>query len=116
MSENWHLYEEIAGVVGTEKADAIIEARGGGRVCIPSKMREGHWLAKLIGHDFTAGRGSLNLELPLGKSGFKARIRRNYTVLVAEGKSSDTIARTLGISRRTVLRWNAKLKAEQRGD
>lgn len=109
---------EIADVAGEAAAEAIARAKGGGRMSIPAKVGPSHWLAALVGIEaaqkisrhFTSGRGTVEIEVPLGQAGTLARAYRTMHRMIVDGRSSDEIARVVGMTRRTVLRNKAKLR------
>lgn len=120
MTQLPRLLAEIADVAGEPAALAIARAKGGGRALIPAKVKPGHWLAETIGMElavriadhFTSGRGSVEIDVPLGPAGTLAGAYRTMHKLLAEGRPSDEIARTVGMTRRTVLRNKAKLRGD----
>lgn len=114
---------EIAEVAGEPAALAIAAARGGGRASIPARVKPGHWLAETVGMDaavaisrhFTSGRGTVEIDVPLGPSGTIAKAYRAMHNMIAEGRSADEIARAVGMSRRSVLRNKARLRGADDG-
>lgn len=110
---------EIAAIVGEGSALKIAREKGGGRCHFPADPKAGHWLVSLIGvdkarrlcRDLSQGTASdgdrlrgLYIDVPLGPTGTRADLHRTIERLYREGQSHDSIARTLGVSRRTVLR------------
>jgi DNA-binding NarL/FixJ family response regulator len=121
MSFKSILLQEIAEIIGEVATKQLVAAKGGGRIRIPAKILQTHWLAKTIGFEaaqalashFTSGYGTLELELPISEAGAISKFRVEIFRLIEEGMSSDKIARTVGVSRRTVLRNRAKLRAQR---
>lgn len=115
------LLEEIRIVAGLSAALKIAHEKGGGRISMPAKLKDGHWLVELLGREaaeklafhFTSGRGSVELEIPLGPAGTIAKARRTMGKMIEDGEASDdAIARATGMSRRTVLRKKKVLKGQ----
>lgn len=117
MSEDYShlpkLLAEIAEVAGLGAALLVARERGGDRASFPAaaQVSPGNWLHDLVGREaalkiadrFTS-RGSIELEVPLGPEGARSRSRDALYRMMTEGRSSGEIARTLGITRRTVVR------------
>lgn len=128
MSEDFSylpkLLAEIAEVAGLGPALLVARERGGDRASFPAaaQVGPGNWLHDLVGREaalkiadrFTS-RGSIELEVPLGPAGALSRSREALQRMIAEGKSSGEIARTLGITRRTVVRNRRRLRDEEDG-
>jgi hypothetical protein len=121
MSELPRLLEEIKTVAGLPAALKIAHEKGGGRASIPAKLKADHWLVELLGMEtaekiafhFTSGRGSVEIEVPLGPVGTIAKARHVMGKMIEGGSaSSDAIARATGMSRRTVLRKKKKLRGQ----
>ncbi len=119
MSYSWlpSLLAEIAEVAGLDAALALARARGGSRITIPAAPGKGHWLCKLVGReaalalaehfatsDGVSRRRGAILELPVGPVGAHAQVSRRVDAMIRAGVSADEIARTVGVSRRTVFR------------
>lgn len=127
MSPSWlpDTLAEIADVIGVDAALRLADARGGGRVTIPSRAPEGHWLVGLIGREAAdqlcahfrtlspegAARG-VELDLPRGPTGTLASARRRIAQAMADGASAEAAARHAGMSRRTAYR----MKKRRTGD
>lgn len=124
------LLAEIAEIAGIDAALAIAEAKGGIQGRITSQLRPGNWLvkcvgmekAKLISAHFLAGRGRIDLDIPLGPTGsVKADIRRRaiaYQKALADGHTVFKTARMIGVTRRSVQRFKARMneRDEDQGD
>lgn len=122
MSSLPGLLAEIEEIAGLAAALKVADVKGGGRAYIPARLKADHWLvvalgwetAELIAHHFTSGRGSVELDIPLGPAGTVAKARANIARMIDRGGvSSDEIARATGMSRRTVLRKKAKIRRDE---
>lgn len=112
------ILSEIAAIVGEKSALLIAHEKGGGRCNFPAVPGSDHWLSKLIGHDkakrlckeLSLGSADsdrlrgIYADIPLGPAATRAITHRTIDKLAREGKSHDAIARTCGVSRRTVQR------------
>jgi hypothetical protein len=72
------VFADITALVGREAATRLVQAKGGTRIFIPSRVSKEHWLAKLLGHEIaqtlakhyadqlsaSGHRGGRQLELP----------------------------------------------------
>lgn len=113
---------EIAELVGLDAAVKVAEAKGGTRAFIARRPKPGSWLVQAVGQEiadriavhFTNGRAGIEIEFPVGPAGSYVRQRRaraqRMNALTQEGLSSDRIAREVGITRRNVNRFKAKLR------
>lgn len=115
------LLAEIAEVIGVAATLRLADARGGGRVTIPSRAPEGHWLPGLLGRDAAdrlcahfrtlspegAARG-VELDLPRGPTGTLASARRRMAQSMDAGSSAEAAARSAGMSRRTAYRMKKR--------
>lgn len=123
--------QEIADVAGETAALSIAARHGGRRVYIPSRAKllqdadgngtvEHYWLVECVGielarkicaHFEVDGRGQ-RIEIPLHVGGtyrqFLRSITRRVHELEDEGKSSTEIAKTLGLTQRTVHRHRSR--------
>jgi hypothetical protein len=110
---------EIAEVAGLRAALALAEERGGNRVYFPApaQLSEGHSLVKIVGREAAvkicehfARLGGIELEVPRGPTGSRAKQWRHIAQLIEAGAPSGVITRRLGICRRTVIRHRAKAR------
>jgi hypothetical protein len=110
---------EIAEVAGLRAALALAEARGGNRLYIPmpSQLSDGHPLVKIVGPaaakklcEHFARLSGVDLEIPRGPTGSRAKQWRHMAQLIEEGAPSSIITQRLGISRRTVIRHRSKIR------
>ncbi|WP_316200424.1 MULTISPECIES: helix-turn-helix domain-containing protein [unclassified Bradyrhizobium] len=118
--------QEIADVAGEAAALKIAAQHGGRRVYFPSTDKligdscEHYWLVECVGlelarkiceHFQVDGRGQ-RIEIPLHVGGTYRQFIRSITKRVHEledeGKSSAEIARTLGLTQRTVHRHRSR--------
>ncbi|MBO6553240.1 MAG: helix-turn-helix domain-containing protein [Roseitalea sp.] len=114
---------DIATVIGLENAIAIARAKGGTRVWIPTKVSDGHWLARLVGMNAAMALCSyyavdgigVSLDIPLTTfSSYKraeAERAKAIRALLDEGKTASEIARIVGVDRRTVFAHKAAIKS-----
>lgn len=117
--------EELDAICGKEGAHKLLVACGGTRVYVPARFADDHPLIAIMGEaaalalsaDICCGRGGAEVHVPLGGTGARARAREELRALIAAGLSAATIARRLGISRRTVFREKRRqrLEARQKG-
>jgi hypothetical protein len=109
---------DIARIAGEEAARRIAGAVGGTRVYIPPVPGPDHWLSQLVGPEaarkiadhFGAGF-SVNLEIPLGDTGFIASQQARIDAMILAGRSERDIARACRYTARTIRRRRARLKA-----
>ncbi len=118
------LLDEIAQVAGLRAALALSCDYGGGRVYIPARVGETHWLVRCVGREaadkicahFSAtihnererSSHGVALIVPLGDHAFYQRARAAAERLTDDGKSQNEIARQIGVSIRTVRRVQAR--------
>ncbi|MCB1537353.1 MAG: hypothetical protein KDJ44_22255 [Rhodoblastus sp.] len=130
MTERLHLpplLNKIAEVAGVVAAVQIAEARGGTRVHLPTRARDGHWLVECVGREaadkicahFRAESGSGGLlgcyvDVPLGPKNFYAQARRRALEMRDE-KSKAQIALELRVSERVVRKWFEDRTDERQG-
>lgn len=108
--------EQIAHLIGRDKTEALIRSHGGGRVYIPLKADEDHWLSKCVGQrsaqrmcdHFTTGRG-VQLELPKSARFDHVNTFDEVARMTDEGFSLDRIARAMNLHTRTISRARSKL-------
>ena len=107
---------------GLRAALAIAEAKGGTEAHFPARAPDDHWLPRAVGREaadricahFAVGRGGVRLEVPLGPHRFYARARRMAAELVGKGRSTNEVARAVGVHGRTV--WRIKARMRDTGD
>lgn len=108
------LLEEIAGAAGLDAALALAEAKGGQKIYLPDRPGADHWLSRLVGHEAAARicelHGVRNVEIPRGPAGSAQRLRRRIARMIADGASSNEIARACEVSFRTVTRHRARAR------
>jgi hypothetical protein len=127
-SDGNRLLNLIVDMAGEEGAATVVERFGGSLVSVPSiRPRPDNWLVGIFGVEtalaiFQAFHGPANaghsggymVELPLAERASGERNRREVIRLIKLGRSIDRIAREVGVSRRTVQRWRARLKKTSR--
>jgi hypothetical protein len=114
------LLKEIAEVAGLDAALAVAQAKGGITARFGSRLAPENWLVEAVGMEkaqllsdhFTSGRGRIEFDIPLGPTGsikrdMLARAEAMRKALESGHKTTHT-ARHLGITRRSVQRFNAK--------
>ncbi len=119
------ILQEIAELVGEQPALAIASRAGGTRIYFPAKADDEHWLVKCVGRDaadklcehFSVdGRRGQRVEIPLHVGGTYRQLVRALAERVHKmdesGASSTEIARTTGVTQRSVHRHRAR----HRGD
>lgn len=106
---------EIAQAAGIEAALKLARERGGTRVYIPARVREGHWLSETVGlaaaeaicqHFCTDGIG-IYLVVPMARA---AQARRVLVQALEEGLPADKAARRAGMHVRSAFRMRRRLK------
>jgi hypothetical protein len=118
------LLAEIAGITDIGTALAVAGAKGGVVAMISAHLSEENWLVKAVGMDkariisehFTSGRARVKVFIPLGPTNgsYKAEQRRRAELLAkasSEGLSAPHIARSIGITDRSVHRFRSRLRA-----
>ena len=101
----------LASVIGLEAAAAIVEVRGGIKLCIPSNPGPDHWLMEIIGPS-ALGKLSLHfggdeIEIPLCTAALR---RARALPLFKAGASVAEVARSLGMTERAARNLKRKLK------
>lgn len=103
---------EIAAVAGEAAALKVAMAKGGTRAYFPSRPAAGHWLVEAVGIDAAAAicahlvsdRGGLEIPVPLGPTGTRARTWRAIRQAIDAGATAAEAARIAGVDERTVRR------------
>lgn len=116
------LLAEIAEIAGVEAALAIARVKGGTRAYFPARPGADHWLVAAVGADtaslvcreLVANQTGVHLDVPLGPTGTLAAARRLAAELDAAGASAATIARSAGLTDRTVRRMRARRREDPR--
>lgn len=105
--------EELEAICGRAAAHKLLAAYGGTSVFIPGTLTDDHHpLVAIMGATaadalvagICTGHGGMQISLPLGPYGVRARQRELLRAAVIVGGSATTIARRLGVSIRTVRR------------
>jgi len=119
---------EIAEVVGVETALKVAETVGGRRAYFAANPRPDNWLAvavgleaaKAIGSHLAPGKSGIELEVPLGPMGARARKWRLIHEMIAAGATKSEIVRVTGVHPKTVQRhrnghtgYNAKVSKQR---
>jgi hypothetical protein len=105
------ILQEIADVAGEDAALIVAKMVGGRRAYFPPVPKPDHWLARAVGLDkaraicqhFTGGK-HVELFVPLGPAGSRARRHRLIAELIDEGASETRIVAAAGVTRATVYR------------
>lgn len=112
------LLEDIAEAAGLDAALALAEAKGGQKVYFPASPGDDHWLCRLVGREAAIAicilHGVRNLEIPRGPAGSAQKLRRRIARLIADGASTNEIARTCRVSFRTVTRHRTRARGDER--
>ncbi len=116
MNLPW-IYREIAEAAGIDAARGLAEARAGERVYVPKAPDCAPWLAEAMGEAGAAALCSLfggeAIDLPanpFAEHSPQARARR-IALAIDAGRSANEIARTEGVTRRTVWAHAARRRA-----
>ena len=107
---------ELARVCGLDAALAIVERRGGIRLCVPVAASQEHWLARLIGYDalerLVRHYGGEEIDIP--RCHRAARYIREQQILRdAETLSQAELARKYGYTERGIGKLLARHAARQ---
>ena len=100
------LRAELAGILGPQGLAALAAARGGRRIYVPARIRDGHWLVELLGREaaealaFRCGGCRLDIPRRPDPGDRDARIRE----LRAAGRPVSAISAETGLSERWVRR------------
>ena len=113
---------EVAEVAGFPAALAFAARAGGTRVYIPAAVDADHWLVECLGRaaaeKLCARLGGGRYDVPVASHGAYARLRRSIARRVHEmdqaGKSAAEIARTTGITQRSVHNHRAAHRGQRR--
>lgn len=115
------LLAEIAEVAGLEAALAIAAAKGGIPARFCSRLGPENWLVTAIGREkaellsehFTSKRGRIEFDIPLGPTGsYKQQQQARAAAMqraIENGQRTTHTARGIGITRRSVQRFKARL-------
>lgn len=106
---------ELIEVVGADAAWALIRARGGTTVYLPSKVAGDHWLVQAVGmdaaekicHHFSAGKSGMHVPLPT--AGLRSP-RATLVRALEAGASAAEAALAAGMTERSAYRHRARLK------
>lgn len=118
---------EIAEVAGEAAALALASAKGGTRVYIPARLDTDHWLVEVAGlaaaqkickHFAVDHVRGQDIEIPLYVGGTFRQLLRKVAQRIHELDQDDdasetSIARTLGVSGRTVRRHRARHRGKR---
>lgn len=111
---------ELVDVVGLQAVLLIVQARGGVRLCVPTKAKADHWLNRLIGMDALEAlvgryRGE-EIEIPRCDAAFRAA-REN--VIADSTESNAILARRYGYTERGIRKLKQRVRGKrkmQQGD
>lgn len=99
----------IAQEVSPQAAEALMRAFGGRTVYLPREPGPGHVMSRAVGVEIARAIADLlgpgHLDVPRGDLAARQEKAAQGMVLIRAGKSEAEIARTLGVSARTVRRW-----------
>lgn len=107
---------DLVDVVGMPAALAIVEARGGIRLCVPKRVTPDHWLVDLIGVDALQALISVysgeEIEVPRCYAALRA-IRDQQIVAEAEaGASNAELARKHNYTERGIRKLRRRVEKE----
>lgn len=111
------ILKEIADVAGEPAAVLLAAKAGGTRVYIPARVGDKHWLVECVGrraadlicnHFAVEGKRGTSIDLPLAGGGAYPQLKRAIAKRIHDldrtEKSAREIARSAGVSQRTVHR------------
>lgn len=103
---------EIAEVTDVETAMKVAATVGGRRAYFAANPTSDNWLTMAVGHEaanaigsqLAPGKSGIELEVPLGPMGARARTWRRIHEMIAAGATKSEIARATGVHPKTVQR------------
>ena len=115
---------EIADVAGLAAALAVAREMGGRRAYFPATPKADHWLVRAVGAEaaavicahLVAGGAGLEIPVPLGPTGTRARAWATIRRALDDGATAGTAARLAGVDERTVRRHRNGHSASRRRD
>lgn len=109
--------QELVELIGIDAALAIVQERGGIRLCVPRQAREDHWLVPLIGLDalraLVAHYDGEEIDVPRCASALRAARERQIAAEL-EHDSVARVARRHAYTERGIRKLRRRL--EERGD
>ncbi|RMG56332.1 MAG: DNA transposition protein [Gammaproteobacteria bacterium] len=109
---------ELVDVIGLPAALAIVEARGGVRLTVPSRASAEHWLADLIGLEalekLVAVYAREEIEVPRCAAALRALRAREIVAEFERGASNAELARKYHYTERGIRKLRRRVEAETR--
>lgn len=100
------LLNRIADVAGERAALILAREKACEKIYIPATVTEDHWLPKLIGMESAIALckryAGDRIEIPPAMAGDKRRRAQVIAQMIDKGYSTNSIARTLGVTHKTV--------------
>lgn len=115
------IIDDINDLLGAQVAENFLSAFGGQEISIPSikRLTKNSKLSKAVGYEnaqricneLIPASFGMKVDVPLKHHSISERNLKQTLILTKKGVVANTIAKKLGISRRTVFQYRAKLKA-----
>lgn len=111
------LLNRIADVAGERAALILAHEKACQKIYIPVEVVADHWLVSLVGHEAAEAIcdrfGGNTLEIPPALAGDKRRRARAIAEMIEKGYSTNSIARALGVTHKTVQLHRRKTDSSQ---
>lgn len=111
---------ELVEVIGLAAALAIVEARGGVRLSVPTKATAEHWLAELIGLEaleaLVAVYAREEIEVPRCAAALRALRERRIVAEFESGASNAELARKYQYTERGIRKLRRRVESEIQGE
>lgn len=113
--------QELIEIAGADAAWALVREKGGQQIYLPGKVKQDHWLAKLVGLDaaekictfYRAGASGGHLLIPMASA---AQRQAAFGRAIESGGSNNRVAAELGVHERTVRRHRARIRDDKQGN
>lgn len=111
---------ELVEVIGLAAALAIVEARGGVRLSVPTKATAEHWLAELIGLEaleaLVAVYAREEIEVPRCAAALRTLQERRIVAEFERGASNAELARKYQYTERGIRKLRRRVEGEIQGE
>jgi len=103
--------QDMVGVVGLTAALAIVEERGGIRLCVPAQVRADHWLMQKIGAEAFARLVQVYAgeEIEIPKCDAALRALREHEIVNSD-ESNARLARRYGYTERGIRKLKRRVR------
>ncbi len=111
---------ELVDVIGLAAALAIVEARGGIRLCVPKMAAPDHWLAQAIGmhalRALVAYYGGEEIEIAKCAAAMQRLREQEIDAAAQQGETNTTLARRYGYTERGIRKLRRRVEAQRDDD